>query len=75
MLDRQTINNVANTNGTDIKCLKCGEYTENIHIVEEFTDKELNRFVVLDYHYDDPDNDDEKTRISALNGCDCCEVA
>ena len=69
-IDRQALDNVGNTNGRDIKCRSCKEPWENAGIVSDFTQEELNEFVVLGAQSDDEYG--EKTRIVALNGCPGC---
>lgn len=70
-INRAALDNVGNTNGRDVKCQKCGEPWENYGIVHDFTQRELDRFVILKPQFDDPAG--ERSRIAALSGCPACE--
>lgn len=71
MINRKILQNVGNTNGRDISCSNCHEPYENCYILDDFTDEELNDYVVLRAQLDD--HGGKKTRIAALNGCPACE--
>lgn len=69
-VDREKLKNVGNTNGRDIKCRKCKEPFENYYVVEDFTDEEIEDYVLLGPQMDDPHG--EPTRVAALDGCPAC---
>lgn len=70
-INRSSLQNIGNTNGRDIKCRKCKEPWENCHIVDDFSQDELNEFVILGSQEDDEFG--EPTRIIGLSGCPACK--
>ena len=73
MLTQKELANVGNSNGRDVECLGCGEYWENLYILEDFTASQFNKYAVLDSQLDDPGG--EETRIAELNKCPDCDGA
>ena len=71
-VSRESLDNVGNTNGRDIKCSACGEPYENLYVVEDFSQEELNRFVVLGPQLDEDEFSESKSRIIGLKGCPSC---
>lgn len=71
-IQRADLNNAGNTNGRDVYCRRCKEPFENIFVVEDFSEDQLEKYVVLAEQKDD-EGSGEYTRICYLDGCECCD--